>query len=312
MDFLKVLRAFLAKAYKMPDGDIDAILEASKDDQAALLQALYEKDKTRVSELTKPKEGQTFQDGYKKAKKEVLTELEEKLKADYEIETDATGAELVAEVIAAKTKAAGKAKELTEDDVKRHPVYQTAEKAFKKSLKDKETEFETTLTEKEKGFKKAQTFGNVSKKALQLLDEMNPVYPSNPKVAANLKNAFLKSLEDGTEYDEQETGFVVMKAGKVVDDGHGHTVDFDKWVKDRATDFFEFKQNNGGQNGGNGKPGDKGEGGAGGGTKYPANIVKPKTFEDMVKITNDSNIPVADRQIVLQTWETEQTAGTGN
>jgi hypothetical protein len=309
MDFLKVLRAFLIKAYKLSDGDIDAILEASKDDQAALLQALYDKDKTRVSELTKPKDGQTFQDGYKKAKKEVLTELENELKGEFDLESEATGLDLVKQIVDTKGKA-GKKTELTEDDVKKHPVYQQLDKSVKKQLKDKDTEWETKLSETEKGFKKAQVFGKVTDKALEALDELKPVYPANPKVAANLKKAFVKSLEE-FEYEDQETGIVVMKGGKVVDDGHGHSLEFSKLAKERAADFFEFQANNGGNNAGNGQ--DNKQTGQGGNKTvvYPAGINKPKNFEEYSKIVQNSEIPVADRRIVADVWEQEQAVGTG-
>jgi hypothetical protein len=307
MDFLKVLRAYLAKAYKMSDGDIDAILEASKDDQDALMAALLEKDKQRVADLKKPTQGQTFQDGYKKAKAEVLTEFENSIKEKYGIDSDANGVELVEALVTEKTKGA-KPKDLTEDDVKKHPAYQSAEKAFKAQLKQTQTEWEQKLTDTTNQFKKQEVFGSVRDKALGILQGMNPALPTNPKVAATIQNTFLDSLKS-YEFDIQDNGarVVVMKDGKVVDDGHGHSLDFEKLVKDQAGNFFEFKANNGGGNAGNGAPNSGGAAGAqgAGGKAYPAGITKPTNWEELNKVVNDQSIKAEDRQVVLDTFVAE-------
>ena len=310
-DAKKLLRALLAKAYKMQDGEIDSLLSESTTDADGETQVIS-LDKTRIAEISKPKPGQTFQDGYKKAKAEVLTELETAIKEKYEIESDANGVELVEAVVAEKTKGA-KPKELTDDDVRKHPAYQAAEKAHKLALKEATTTWETKYNEREAAYKKGETFGAVSKKALEILGGMNPVLPANATVAANLQNAFLNVLK-GYEYDLQDNGnrIVVMKDGKVVDDGHGHSLDFEKLVKDNAAGYFEFKANNGGGNAGNGKPNEQG-GGSGGGTggaAYPAGITKPKTWDEVVKIVNDTNIKAEDRNTVLQVWEQESKGGT--
>jgi hypothetical protein len=314
VDFKKLLRAFLAKVLKKSDGDIDAILDASNGTEDSVLAELLDLDKTRVSELTKPKDGQTFQDGYKKAKKEVLSTLEQELKDKYEIESDATGIELVDAIVTTKAKT-GK-KELTEDDVKKHPVYQQAETAHKKALKEANTQWEAKLNEQTTQYKKGETFNVIKSKALEIRNAMQPVIPGNPKVASNVEAAFISSL-NGFEYDLQDNGarIVIMKDGKVVDDGHGHSLDFEKHVKDSAAGYYEFKQNNGGGNAGNGEQGGgSGAGGAGGtsgGVKYPDGITKPKTYEDLMKIVNNQEIKAQDRSTVLQVWEAEQKTGGG-
>lgn len=307
MDFEKLLRAYLAKAYKMQDGDIDAILAASKDDQNALMAALLEKDKERVAELKKPAQGQTFQDGYKKAKAEVLTEFENSIKEKFGIESDVNGVELIETLVTEKTKGA-KPKDLTEDDVKKHPAYQSAEKAFKAQLKQTQTEWEQKLADTQTQFKKADIFAKVKDKALTHLKGMNPVLPTNPKVAANIEKTFLDSLKD-YDFDLQDNGarIVVMKDGKVVDDGHGHSLEFEKLVTENAGNYFEFKANNGGGNAGNGGAGNTGAAGTQGanGKTYPAGIAKPTNWEELNKLVNDQNIKTADRELILETFVAE-------
>jgi hypothetical protein len=304
----KLLRALLGKGYKMPKTEIDKLLSEETTDEDGETQVI-EGDQARIGKLTTPKKGETFQDGYAKAKKEVLTDFEKTLREVYEVDSDATGNELIDAIIAAKAKPG--AKEVTEDDVKKHPVYQNAEKAHKAALKQVQTEWETKLTERENQYKKGETFNTVASKALAKLTGMNPVLPANAKVAANIQRSFLDGLKQ-FDYEVQGDRIVVMKDGKVVDDGHGHSLEFDKLIEDHASGFYEFRQNNGGSNGGNGKnEGSGGAGGNGGGAPaYPAGIQKPKTFEEVMVIVNNTSIPVADRQTVMNVWEAESKGGT--
>lgn len=306
----KLLRALLVKGYKKTKTEIDKLLSEETTDEDGETQVI-EDDAARIGKLTTPKKGETFQDGYAKAKKEVLTDFEKTLREVYEVDSDATGNDLIEAIIAAKAKPG--AKEITEDDIKKHPVYQNAEKAHKLALKQVTTEWETKLNEREAQYKKGETFNTVSSKALAKLAALNPVLPANAKVAANLQRAFLDGLKE-FDYEVQDNGnrIVLLKDGKVVDDGHGHSLDFDKYVEDHAAGFYEFKVNNGGSNGGNGKnEGSGGAGGNGGGAPaYPAGIQKPKTWDEVMVIVNNTTIPAADRSTVMNVWEQENKGGT--
>lgn len=323
MDFKKALRAFLAKVTKKPLGDIDAILEASDATEDGVVSQFLDLHATHIAELTKPKPGQTFQDGYAKGKKEVLTTLETSLKEKYEIESDLTGAELVEHIVTEKGKTAAgtKPKEITEDDVRKHPAFVNAEKAHKAALKQAQTEAETKLTEVETGYKKKETRNSVAKNALAALAALNPVLPGIAAAAENQQRAYLDTILNGLDFEVQGDKTVVMKDGKVQTDPQGHNLTLEDLVKNTAPTFFEFKANNGGANpGGAGAAGAGGTGsaaaGAGGaaggkaGAVYPVNIVKPTNFTEYAKIVNDTNIPVADRRIVADTWKTELAAGT--
>lgn len=324
IDHAKLLRALLAKAYKMQDGDIDEILNSSADDAHEAAQtAILDKDAARITELKKPKDGQSFQDGYKKAKSEVLTQFEKDLREKYEIEDDKLiGVDLVEAVVAARSKGA-KPKELTDDDVKRHPVYQSLDKATKKQIKDLETDYTGKLAEKDKESARNQTFSTVSEKVMEVFTALNPVIPGNPKVAANLQKTFLDRFR-GFEYEIQDNGkrILVSKDGKLLEDGHGHSLDFDALIKEQAAELFEFKANNGGQNAGNGGKGGSGgtggTGGAAGGASggapakgYPAGWVVPKTFAELNTLVNDSTKPIAERLQAKDQWDTEHPDDAG-
>lgn len=310
----KLLRALLSKAYKTDKTEIDRILSDDTEDAAGENEVL-ELDTTRVSTLKTPKKGSTFQDGYAKGKKETLDNFEKEIADTFEIdlsqvdEENRTGLKLVEHVVATKAKP-GTGGNLTEDQIKANPVYQRAEQSWKKAVKDKETEWKTKYEQLETGHKKEHAFSTVSNEVLKVLKAMNPVLPTDGKVANTWQNNFVNSFKE-FDFEIQDGGRIVaMKDGKVVEDGHGGTLDFDTLVKSRAPEYFEFKVNNGGQNGGNGKAGETGSGGNSGGKQYPANITKPKTFDDYAKIIQDQSIKLEDRNTVREIWEAEQQAGT--
>ena len=242
----------LSKAYKLDDGTIGEILNAENADEKSVISKILELDTQRVDKLkTSGGKDGTFQDGYAKAKKEVLSDFEKQLKETFETESEKTGLDLITEILTAKTSEAGKKGQLTDDDVKKHPIYQAAEKAFKKQLTEKETEYKTKLTEVESAANKAQTFSSVKDNALAILDGLNPIYAKNPKVATTIKNQFLNELQ-GFEFERQADGsWLVTKDGKVVEDGHGHSKSFEDIIKETSESYFEFQENNGGQNAGN-------------------------------------------------------------
>ena len=252
IDIQKVVTGFLSKTLKIDDGKLGEILNAENATNESVLNSLLELDTQRVEKLkTSGGKDGTFQDGYAKAKKEDRQLFEKEIKEAFEVESDKTGLDLITEILTAKTSEAGKKGQLTDDDVKKHPIYQAAEKAFKKQLSDKETEYKTKLSEVESAAKKAQTFSSVKDNALAILEGLNPIYAKNPKVATTIKNQFLNELQ-GFEFERQADGsWLVTKDGKVVEDGHGHSKSFEDIIKETSESYFEFQENNGGQNAGN-------------------------------------------------------------
>lgn len=312
MDFLKVLRAFLTTAYKMSEGDIDAILSASGEDQTKLISAILEKDTARVQAITdaaKPPAGQTFKDGEGKGKKEALTAFEKSLKDKFGIESELTGLELVQELLTSKSQG-GQSGDLTDEKVKTHPVYQQLEKAMKKAVQDKDTEWQAKLAEQEAATKKADTHRTVQAEALKFLQTLNPAIPKNELIAQNMQKGFLGSLLNGIDYTVNDDGSIVpMKDGKVMTDAHGHTLPFSDLVKTTATGYYEFAQNNGGGNGGNGSQGQNQNGGQqknagqGGGSTTARTTFKNEA--DFFAYTRDTNVPIADRLTAQEAWDAQ-------
>lgn len=299
-----IITGLLSKAYNFDNGKIaelfkDGETELSEEQQTEILNKILEIDAQRVENIKKSVDKKdAFQDGFKKAKSEVLTDFEKGLKEKFGIESDKTGLELVEEVVSKKSEG-GQGGDVTEDAIKRSKVFQDMESNLKKQITTVKTEYETKINEIQDGYKAEQTFSNVSQKALQIFNGLNPILPQNKTVADNQVKFFVNSLKD-FKFDVQDERIVVMdKDGKVLEDGHGNSRSFEDIVKETASGLFEFKANNGGSGSGNG-----GQGQGGSGSSYAGNV--PKTFEELEKVMSDTSISIEDRSNIMAEYEKAQ------
>ena len=299
-----IITGLLSKAYNFDNGKIaelfkDGETELSEEKQTEILNKILEIDAQRVENIKKSVDKKdAFQDGFKKAKSEVLTDFEKGLKEKFGIESDKTGLELIEEVVSKKSEG-GQGGDVTEDAIKRSKVFQDMESNLKKQVTTVKTEYETKINEIQDGYKAEQTFSNVSQKALQIFNGLNPILPQNKTVADNQVKFFVNSLKD-FKFDVQDERIVVMdKDGKVLEDGHGNSRSFEDIVKETASGLFEFKANNGGSGSGNG-----GQGQGGSGSSYAGNV--PKTFEELEKVMSDTSISIEDRSNIMAEYEKAQ------
>lgn len=299
-----IITGLLSKAYNFDNGKIaelfkDGETELSEEQQTEILNKILEIDAQRVENIKKSVDKKdAFQDGFKKAKSEVLTDFEKGLKEKFGLESDKTGLELVEELVSKKSEG-GQGGDVTEDAIKRSKVFQDMESNLKKQITTVKTEYETKINEIQDGYKAEQTFSNVSQKALQIFNGLNPILPQNKTVADNQVKFFVNSLKD-FKFDVQDERIVVMdKDGKVLEDGHGNSRSFEDIVKETASGLFEFKANNGGSGSGNG-----GQGQGGSGSSYAGNV--PKTFEELEKVMSDASISIEDRSNIMAEYEKAQ------
>ena len=300
-----IITGLLSKAYNFDNGKIaelfkDGETELSEQQQTEILNKILEIDAQRVENIKKSVDKKdAFQDGFKKAKSEVLTDFEKGLKEKFGIESDKTGLELVEELVSKKSEG-GQGGDVTEDAIKRSKVFQDMESNLKKQVTTVKTEYETKINEIQDGYKAEKTFSNVSQKALQIFNGLNPILPQNKTVADNQVKFFVNTLKD-FKFDVQDERIVVMdKDGKVIEDGHGNSRSFEDIVKETASGLFEFKANNGGSGSGNG--GQQGQGGSG--SSYAGNV--PKTFEELEKVMSDTSISIEDRSNIMAEYEKAQ------
>ena len=299
-----IITGLLSKAYNFDNGKIaelfkDGETELSEQQQTEILNKILEIDAQRVENIKKSVDKKdAFQDGFKKAKSEVFKDFEKELKEKFGLESDKMGLELVEELVSKKSEG-GQGGDVTEDAIKRSKVFQDMESNLKKQVTTVKTEYETKINEIQDGYKAEQTFSNVSQKALQIFNGLNPILPQNKTVADNQVKFFVNSLKD-FKFDVQDERIVVMdKDGKVLEDGHGNSRSFEDIVKETASGLFEFKANNGGSGSGNG-----GQGQGGSGSSYAGNV--PKTFEELEKVMSDASISIEDRSNIMAEYEKAQ------
>ena len=299
-----IITGLLSKAYNFDNGKIaelfkDGETELSEDQQKEILQKLLDEDAKRVEAIKKSVDTKpAFQDGFKKAQGEILTKFEKDLKEKFGLESDKMGLELVEELVSKKSEG-GQGGDVTEDAIKRSKVFQDMESNLKKQVTTVKTEYETKINEIQDGYKAEKTFSNVSQKALQIFNGLNPILPQNKTVADNQVKFFVNTLKD-FKFDVQDERIVVMdKDGKVLEDGHGNSRSFEDIVKETASGLFEFKANNGGSGSGNG-----GQGQGGSGSSYAGNV--PKTFEELEKVMSDTSISIEDRSNIMAEYEKAQ------
>lgn len=311
LDIQKIFTGLLGKAYKLPDGEVSALLNAENATEESVIAALEVIDKARITAITKNTTGK-FQEGYAKGKGEALTDLEKSIREKFEFEdsgeTPLTGLELVEAIVTAKAPAEGgkKPRELTDDDVKKHTVYQDLERRFKTETKKIANDWQEKWNLRDTADKEKESFGSASSKIMTALKALNPVLPKGAKAAENQTTAFLKSFKEDFNFELQGDNILVLdKSGKPVMDGHGHSLDFDTLVKNRAAEHFDFAVQNGGANGGNGDQ-QRGDGAGTQGTKaWPQGIQKPKNIDEYLALVNDSKIPFKDRMSAKEAWESE-------
>lgn len=295
MDFKNVITGLLSKAYNVDNGKIAELLEAENITEETVLSSILDLDTARVTKLKEADTGK-FQEGYQKAKKEVLTQFEKDLKTQYGIESDKMGLELITEIVTEKTKSTG----TNDDDILRHPLYQTLENKYRTETKRIEDEWQQKVTDIQNGYKKNETFAEIQRKALTQLDELKPILPTNATVAANQKQWFVNSLKS-YDFDLQENGnIVITKDGKVQQDAHGNSTRFEDLVKTIASQNFEFQANNGGGNAGNGNNDTPT------GINLPAGVKMPTTLDEMTAIANNKDISAEDKEKVFNEFEKNQ------
>lgn len=254
MDYKKILAGYLSSTLKMDDGKIAELLDGENITEESAISTLLGLNKELIAKVQEDakKDDMSFQDRYAKTKKEVLDAFEQNLKDTYGISSNLTGTNLIAEIVKTSVDATGKGKEMTEDEIKKHPAYIAMVSDYKKQLTDKENEHTAKITEIETTQKRETSQGKAKEKALAYLEGLKVVKPANANVAAKTQENFLRELA-GYDFEFQDGSDepIVTLNGKTVDDGHGHPKSFKEVVEGITGFYYDFQGNNGGQNAGN-------------------------------------------------------------
>lgn len=284
----------LGTAYQLPEDDIATILPEKEDEfkESDFKNKFLELDRERIANINQ-KGKEKFEQGYSKAKKEVLSDLEENIRLEFNIDDDELrGIDLVkkvAELNAKKSKA--DPTKLSEDELKSHPAVIKLLNEKDKSFQAREQELKEGYESKLNTFHKESRFNKVSKRALSILDSMNPVLSSDPQRAANQKSILLRELE-GLDYQEEGDNFTPLdKDGKRLENEHGHGVNFEQLVKSKAEKYFDFK-----------KADDRGNPAPPDGDGNPGGSKVPKNEQEYAQMITDRTIPREDREKIKEAW----------
>lgn len=218
--------------------EIQSLYDENGELKADSLQILLDKDKEIKSKLKPEFDEKTIRDeGYKRGVKESLSKLEKDLKTKYALVSEKTGIELIEEIVSTKSTNT----QITDDVVTSHP-------AFHKAVEAKTAEFQQLIEAKENEIKTIHstieaenTFKVVSREALKLFAELNPIVSQNETVKQNQINTLLLNPLNGYKYKIEEGEIYVLdNEGKVKTNAHGARIKFKDVVKEITSNNFEL------------------------------------------------------------------------
>ena len=262
----EVVMGFLSKTLNMGAEQLADLLYKKSDDgthtdevNENALQSLLEKDAERVQAL-KPNTKEIFDNGFKKAEKEISEAWEKKIRAAFDVDTDGKlqGDDLLAEV---KTGNATKGKkDFTPEQIKASPEYLQRERELKEALEKERNDWQQKVNDLQSTFNRQKTWDRVGGEIRQALKSLNPVLPQDQAKADRVIDMFISQFE-GFEYqlDEKSGTFIPMKDGSRVENQQGYPKTLAEMVQERADAMFEFHKQppagNAGNQGGNGGDG---------------------------------------------------------
>ena len=283
----------LRTTQQIEEDDIATILplEEEKFNESEFKAKFLELDRERIASINQ-RGSDKFQQGYNKGKKEERGAFEKEIREEFGIDdNELIGTDLVNKVVELNTaKSKADPSKLSEDELKAHPsvikLLNDKDKTFQTREQELKAEFETKLT----GFQKENRFGKVSKKALSILDTLNPVLSKDPVRAANQRSILLNDLQEN-EYQEEGDGFIPLdKDGKRLENSHGKGITFEELVKSKSEKYFDFKQAE-----------DRDTPPAGGDDSGAR--TSPKTEAEYAKIISDPSIPLEERKQIRENWQ---------
>lgn len=292
MEFKDLINGLLTTAYKLSETEVASLYNEDGTVKDSALEDLLKKDKTRISEVRT----NAFDDGVKKTQREDRSAFEGDIKKKYGIDSSKIGIDLIDEIITIKTPKPGA---ITEEQIIAHPKYldlkDNLDKKVKEAVTVKEQEFNTYKASVER----TKTLSTVKQKAESIFQSLNPILSSDPVKASNQKSLFLEQLEKKSFRIDGDKIILTEGDNKDALDEHNNRIDFDSFVKDTASKFYDFQAGDPkGSSGNRGSGG--GEQGGAGGTK----IVAPKNEDEFKQMMNNPDAKV--RAEVGRLWSEAQ------
>lgn len=296
MNEKELLSAFLSQTLKMDESGVASLYNEAGEVKPEALDTLLKLDIEKVARL-KPDVEKIKIDQYKKGVSDSLTKLEKEFKEKTGFVSDKLGVELFLDYAAEQAKSTSR---VTEDVIKKHPVYITALDKLKQEREEAIKAEQEKLTQFQQELSKKETFNSVSKKAVELFLSFNPVLSPDQLKAKNQINDFVEKLKNA-DYDIQGEKIIITKEGKLLEDGHGNRVEFDKFVRGIADTYYDFHKSDPKNSPNNGNQGQQ----------QPRNgstVVVPKSEAEYNKVILDKSIPLEERTKISEAY-LQQKAG---
>lgn len=240
----------LSKAYKQDNGEVADLLNSeslSEEQGQELLEKFLALDSNKVASI-KDENKTAFQDGYKKAKGEVLGEFEKSILETFpSADKSLKGIELV------KSLQTNTDKTITDSEVMSSLPYLNLEKRLKTEMQSAVAAKEEELQGVISNYKKEQLFGTIENKVVSIREKMGAVIPGDANIASTMNRNLLRDLKEH-DFDIKEDGTIlILKDSKPLQDAHGNTVQFDDFAKSYISNYYAISNNNGGSNSGSGQ-----------------------------------------------------------
>ena len=249
MELDQLFTAYLSKTLNM---DQQQVAELVKTDEGTFksdaLNLLLNKNSSHIETLqskASPSEEvltDRFNNGYAKAKEEVLTKQENEIKAHYGIDLDLKGLDLMNAVVKEKTKSLEN-QEITPDAVKRSETYLNMINQFQTEKEEEINKVTNNFQSQINDFKQKETFKIITSAADEIINKLNPVFSTQPAIAQNQRKMIHTSLQS-KQFEIKDNGRIVPlnKDNKILENEHGHPVEFDSIVTNITTGLFDLNK----------------------------------------------------------------------
>lgn len=285
----KLFLEFLSKTLKKDKAAVASLIY--NDDESELrpdaLDTLIQEQTTFIGTLKTGGKAK-FDDGYKKGQKETMEKFEKEIKDQFDIDSDAQGLDLIKEIVTSVESAKGDGKPITDDEIKKHPLYLDLSKKLKKAEADKKAEIDAEVAKVKGEWNREKVLSKVKKAALELIEADKPIALSSDAEKAKTQRTkqdklLLSELSDynfelqGEGDDERIV--VLKKDGTLLEDDLGHAIEFTALVKEKAGNIYDFQASEPRDNPpGNKKPGTGNPPPPPSGKKYV--LKKPANYEE--------------------------------
>lgn len=305
----KILLALVAKTLNKSIEEVATLIQNDDENKSVkdnALQSLLDLDAIRVTEL-KGKGGDTkesFDKGYKKATAELLTKRDNDVKEHYGLTTELKGLDLVNEVLKVKLKAI-ETKEITPDEIKTSPTYQTAIQKLNDANKLKIVEINDNHSKEIKVFKRKEDLVSVISAADKLIDsEINPIWSKDAVRSLSQRKLIHDSIST-SNYKDNPGGLPIVldSEGKALEDAHGNPITFKEHITSKVTALLDLQTSKNRKSAGTHE-----EEAADVAVKesYNWNGQKPKDDDQFIKMTSEANSSEEKMDILKSYKETKQ------